>query len=263
MTGFTLRLHPPGVPRRRDASLPRDVKSCTPCVRPRMRRRCRCCLPNPVVGGLFRKLHHDVDATLLDRRSRLASSRADVAVAQAPATPSLRNRAAPAGWPRHISDRAGRAPRLLAAGHALGGRSHRHSAAPWRSRAPTCATRIRHDRGHRQRACGQGHAQRGAGGSHGEQGRHRVVAGSRRVAAAGIDAAAKSSLRIVSLDRLQASLAASKVPPRVVQVDNAPPRVIVSTTARDPGAGGRRPGVEAGGRQSRLHAHRSIRAHSI
>ncbi len=45
-----------------------------------------------------------------------------------------------------------------------------------------------------------------------------------------LNAAAKSTLRIVSLDRLQASLAASNVPPRVVQVDNTPPRVIVSTT---------------------------------
>jgi len=45
-----------------------------------------------------------------------------------------------------------------------------------------------------------------------------------------LNAAAKSTLRIVSLDRLQASLAASNIPPRAVQVDNAPPRVIVSTT---------------------------------
>ncbi len=43
-------------------------------------------------------------------------------------------------------------------------------------------------------------------------------------------AAAKSTLRIVSLDRLQASLAASRIPSRKVAVDDSPPRVIVSTS---------------------------------
>lgn len=44
-----------------------------------------------------------------------------------------------------------------------------------------------------------------------------------------LNAAARSTLRVVSLDRLQTSLAASRIPPRTVQVDDAPPRVIVST----------------------------------
>lgn len=45
-----------------------------------------------------------------------------------------------------------------------------------------------------------------------------------------LNAAARSTLRIVSLDRLQASLAASRRPPRTVAVDDTPPRVIVSTS---------------------------------
>ena len=45
-----------------------------------------------------------------------------------------------------------------------------------------------------------------------------------------LDAAAAGLLRTVSLDRLQASLAAANLPPRTVAVDNTPPRVIVSTS---------------------------------
>ncbi len=45
-----------------------------------------------------------------------------------------------------------------------------------------------------------------------------------------VNAAARSMLRIVSLDRLQASRAASRIPARTVQVDNTPPRLIVSTS---------------------------------
>ena len=45
-----------------------------------------------------------------------------------------------------------------------------------------------------------------------------------------VRAAAPGALRAVSLDRLQASLAAVNVPPKAVAVDNTPPRVIVATT---------------------------------
>lgn len=44
-----------------------------------------------------------------------------------------------------------------------------------------------------------------------------------------LDAAAKATLRFVSLDRLQASLAASSIPPRTVDVANTAPRIVVST----------------------------------
>ncbi len=55
----------------------------------------------------------------------------------------------------------------------------------------------------------------------------------------------------MSLDALEASLAASGIKPPAVEVSNAPPQVIVSYVARDPRADRRRAGVEARARATR------------
>ncbi len=56
------------------------------------------------------------------------------------------------------------------------------------------------------------------------------------------------NMRSISLDRLEASMAVAGVTPSTVPVKNDAPKVVVSYSPGDPGAGRRRAGVQAGAR---------------